>query len=149
MASCLLLSVCLIARFCDSCFRTMHAKGRKREHTVTRFPGAAAYVGSAAAAAPGVTLGGVCVECEYAYATRTCDTCTDSYCDACFDTSHAKGSKRHHTWQPVAYAAAAMPAVAVATSAAAAAWQTYVDESSGLPYYYNWQTGETSWTLPY
>lgn len=83
--------------FCDDCYASTHAKGKKATHTYHAAASAALTV-----AAP------YCVECEAAQASRTCDQCGDNYCDSCFASTHAKGKKATHTWKPVAGRAAPM-----------------------------------------
>eukprot|EP00049_Salpingoeca_infusionum_P018660 m.358220 g.358220 ORF g.358220 m.358220 type:complete len:697 (+) comp18075_c0_seq1:560-2650(+) len=42
-------------------------------------------------------VAGICVECEEAIATLTCDECTDEYCEECFNLLHRKGKRAQHT----------------------------------------------------
>lgn len=45
---------------------------------------------------------GYCVECEDQPAELTCETCSDVYCQVCFQAQHRKGSRRSHTTKPLA-----------------------------------------------
>lgn len=93
--------------YCDACFATTHAKGRKREHTYS-------------------SVVQMCVECEERAATRACAQCMDPYCDECYQYTHRKGKKQQHTWTAVN-----------ATAEQAQEWLEYFDETYQRPYYFN------------
>lgn len=104
--------------YCDACFESTHAKGRKREHTYS-------------------AVVQLCVECETRPATRACAQCMDPYCDECYDYTHRKGKKAQHTWTKV-----------TAAGEDAQEWLEYWDDTYQRPYFYNAYTQETVWVDP-
>lgn len=100
-----------------------------------------------------------CVECEAVAATRTCHECEDPMCDECFDSVHAKGKLASHAYAwfqeggPQADASAALYASQASGAAGAAGdaepqWVELFDEESGLAYFYDSASGNTSWEKP-
>ena len=117
-----------------------------------------------------------CVECEGQVGTRRCRQCKDKFCVACYETVHAKGTRRTHTFEnlkiPANLAAAlqaererlmgggggASKSSSSSSSAAAAAkrgkakkqdWEEFYDSSAKAKYWFNKVTGEASWISPF
>ncbi|KAG9398364.1 hypothetical protein AC1031_014702 [Aphanomyces cochlioides] len=85
--------------YCDEHSSTIHAKGKKKSHTVE--PVKVRKVPLA------TETDAYCVECDMELCTKLCNVCGDGYCDACFAKVHEKGRKMEHTavaWQEMALA---------------------------------------------
>ena len=87
----------------------------------------------------------VCVVCNQPFPARMCDQCGDKYCDGCYSMSHQAGRKAKHTFTAINGADAHAGAVGIAVGGD---WVQYVDEASGVPYYYNNATGASQWEAP-
>ncbi|KDN36009.1 hypothetical protein RSAG8_11160, partial [Rhizoctonia solani AG-8 WAC10335] len=46
-------------------------------------------------------VGGYCIECEDQPANVYCKTCTDDFCDVCFEAQHRKGTRKLHESRPL------------------------------------------------
>ncbi|CAE6368145.1 unnamed protein product [Rhizoctonia solani] len=44
---------------------------------------------------------GYCIECEDQPANVYCETCTDDFCEVCFDAQHRKGTRKLHKSRPI------------------------------------------------
>lgn len=67
--------------FCAACFASVHASGRRRDHSYTQV-----HVAE-------------CSECDNDWATRWCRRCDAYFCDTCFDRIHV-GSLTAHLAEP-------------------------------------------------
>ncbi|OQR93414.1 hypothetical protein ACHHYP_02546 [Achlya hypogyna] len=109
-------------KFCPACYETLHASSKKKQHPYARLNVLKADLGEEET---------YCVACDVVVATRLCNLCGDSYCDACYDAAHAKGRKAEHTF------------ILCKDAATAGDWVEIFDSNRKGHLYYNLVTKET------
>ena len=106
--------------FCDACFLRTHDKDTDHEWRGADANKDALENGERH-----------CLVCDQRKATLVCKVCRDSYCDACFAETHAKGALEKHETVPF--------------DVAKKGWQEIKGRVDGEPtYYFNPTTGEST-----
>jgi len=86
-----------------------------------------------------------CCECEDFAASRKCNQCGDTFCDACFESIHIKGTLAQHTFE---WFQEGQPELEAETDSEED-WIELFDEESGHPYWYSTLTGVATWQNPF